>query len=79
VSLNTSSKRALFDNLEHNEVLANDLDAKIISVKKDGWRGNFIKEREVELCVKEVLRGHGIYEDVKINNVFELIKNQRDY
>jgi len=37
-TVNTNAKRALFDNLSRNETLANEMDNKIRSTKKDGWR-----------------------------------------
>ncbi len=51
-ALNTRAKRALYDNLGKNEQLAITLDAKIQHTKKDGWRGNRIKEREVRYSMR---------------------------
>ena len=77
-SLNTSAKRALYDNLGRNETLANELDNKIMTSKKDSWRDNKIKMREVEYAIKEVLDTYQVKEPDAVS-VLELVKNQRDY
>jgi len=73
-SLNSNAKRALYDNLGQNEELTIALDAEIYNIKKDGWRGNIIKEREV----KYAIRKH-IDDDAEVERVFELVKNQSEY
>ena len=73
-SLNSNAKRALFDNLSHDEKLTIDLDYEICHTKKDGWRGNKIKEREV----KYAIRNH-IQDDEEVDRIFELVKNQSEY
>lgn len=72
-SLNTA-KIALYDNLDRNEKLALAIDAAIRQTKKDGWRGNKIKEREVKNAIKQHLDSQ---EDV--NRIFEIVKNQSEY
>jgi type I restriction enzyme, R subunit len=72
--LNTRAKRALYDNLGNDEQLAINLDAAIQRTKKDGWRGNKIKEREVRYVIQEVLQ-----EETLTNQIFELVKNQNEY
>src|SRR5260370_4784910 len=54
-TLNTRAKRALYDNLGKNEELALAVDAAIRRTKKDGWRGNKIKERELQIAIRTVL------------------------
>jgi len=72
--LNTRARRALYDNLGKNEQLALALDDAIKLKKKDGWRGNKIKEREVRYAILEVLQ------DVTLTNeILELVKNQDEY
>ncbi len=78
-SLNTPAKRSLFDNLGKNEALANDLDKKILTTKKDGWRDHKMKLREVRLGIMIVLKQHGITEESEIHRIFDLVKNQREY
>ncbi len=79
-SMNTNAKRALYDNLGKNEELAKELDHKILTTKKDDWRGNKIKTREVQYAIKEVLETHPV-DDVKarVYNILNLVKNQKDY
>ncbi len=72
--MSTGAKRALYDNLEKNEVLTLALDAEVRKVKQDGWRGNRLRERELKLAVKKVLPS-----DFNLDAVFDLIKNQREY
>jgi type I restriction enzyme, R subunit len=72
--LNTSAKRALYDNLDCDEELALELDQAIRNTKKDDWRGSRIKEREV----KYVIRNHLTDED-EVQRIFELVKNQGEY
>lgn len=72
-SINTEAKQALFDNLEQDEDLALALDLEICNSKKDSWRGNRIKEREVIAAIRK----HVNEEDVE--RIFELVKNQKDY
>lgn len=78
VSLNTNAKRALYDNLDKNEELAIELDHKIMTTKKDVWRDNKIKIREVEYAIKEVLDTYQIKEP-GVAYIIELVKNQKDY
>lgn len=74
-SLDTSAKRALYDNLDHNEALAIRIDTAVRYTKKSDWRGNRFKKREVFNAIREEL---GAYE-VKAEDIFELVKNQREY
>jgi type I restriction enzyme R subunit len=74
-SLDTAAKRALYDNLDHNEALAVKIDTAVRYTKKDDWRGNRFKEREVKNAIREEL---GSYE-VRADEIFELVKNQREY
>lgn len=78
-ALSDAAKRALYDNLDKNEQVALELDSAIHATKKDNWRGNKIKEKEVELIVRKVLSGHNITDESRIKQLFEIIKNQRDY
>jgi type I restriction enzyme R subunit len=73
-SLNSNAKRALYDNLSKDEKLTIALDAEIYHIKKDGWRGNIIKEREV----KYAIRKH-VDDDTEVDRIFELVKNQSEY
>jgi type I restriction enzyme R subunit len=72
-SIDTAGKRALYDNLGKNAALAIVLDKEICSTKKDSWRGNKIKEREVLAAIRK----HVAEQEVEV--IFEIVKNQKDY
>jgi type I restriction enzyme, R subunit len=78
-TIDSDTKRTLYDNIGKNEDLAKDLDYKILTTKKDGWRDNRIKLREVRLAIEETLKIYGITEETEIVRIFDLVKNQRDY
>jgi type I restriction enzyme, R subunit len=78
-TVNTNAKRALFDNLSRNETLANEMDNKIRSTKKDGWRDHPQKLKAVRNAISEVLKGYNIIDDNEIHRIFDLVKNQREY
>lgn len=73
-TLNTRAKRALYDNLNKDEKLALALDNEIIYTKKDGWKGNKIKEREVRNAIKKHLK-----EDAETDRIFGIVKSQSEY
>lgn len=73
-SLNTGAKRALYDNLKSDEQMALSVDAAIQATRKDGWRGNRIKERELRNAVKAVL-----HDEQLTSQIMELIRNQAEY
>jgi type I restriction enzyme R subunit len=73
VSLDTSSKRALYDNLGQDEKTAVNLDEEIRATRPDNWRGNLIKERAVRQAVAKYVT------EEDVDRVFELVKNQREY
>jgi len=73
-TLDTRAKRALYDNLDQNEELATVLDYEVIYNKKDDWRGNRIKEKEVLYAIKKHIK-----DEEKLKKIFELVKNQPDY
>jgi len=77
-SLTTNAKRALYDNLGKNEDLANELDEKIMTTKKDAWRDNKIKTKAVKYAIKEVLNEFYVKEP-DAEYIFDIVKNQRDY
>lgn len=77
--INSPAKRALFDNLGRNEQLANELDHKIVTTKKDGWRDNIQKSKAVKNAISEILKNHSIDDDKEVHRIFDLVKNQREY
>ncbi len=73
-AMDTRAKRALYDNLDQNEKLAVVLDYEVIYTKKDDWRGNRIKEKEVLYAIKKHIKDEG-----KLKKVFEIVKSQPEY
>ncbi|GAB4528073.1 MAG: HsdR family type I site-specific deoxyribonuclease [Anaerolineae bacterium] len=73
-SLNTRAKQALFDNLGQDEELALAIDAEIRHTKKDNWRGNQQKEREVKGAIYRHLK-----DDELTAHIFEIVKKQSEY
>ena len=55
-SLDTSAKRALYDNLGKKETLALELDQAIRAGRQDDWRSNPLKIRKVKLAIKAALK-----------------------
>ena len=77
--INTNAKRALFDNLEQDENLVAELDEAIQYTKKDAWRDNKIKTKEVRLKIEEVLNINGIVTPDEVERIMEIVKNQKEY
>lgn len=71
-SLDTAGKRALYDALDGDEQTALAVHEAILSVRKDGWRGNRVKEREVRAAI----RATGIAED-RASYLFDLVKQDQ--
>ncbi len=74
--LNTSAKRALFDNLDGDQELAIQIDEVVRTTKKAKWIGNKRKEKEVENVVRETL---GPKLKDRLDEIMELLRNQREY
>ena len=73
-AINSAAKRALFDNLGEDESLALTIDAAIRATKKDEWRGNRVKEKEVRNAIK----AH-ITDPALVAVIFDLVRNQHEY
>jgi type I restriction enzyme R subunit len=73
-SLNSNAKRALFDNLEGNEILALALDNVIKTNKLDGWRDGGIKEKKLKLAINEIIKDDDI-----TALIMEIVKAQNEY
>jgi type I restriction enzyme R subunit len=73
-SLNSPARRALYDNLGKDEKLALAVDSEIRMTKKDDWRGNQFKEKEV----RNAIRTH-ITDEALASLIFELVMNQHEY
>lgn len=49
-------------------------DTAILSTRKDGWRGNLFKEREIQRVIREKEVGYA----AKVDQIFAFVKNLRD-
>ena len=54
-NISTAAKRAIYNNLEHDEALALAVDAAVQGSRMDGWRDNTMKTKRVRLAIKAVL------------------------
>ena len=78
-NINSGPKQALYDNLDENESLTIAMDAHIRYTKDDNWRGTQIKRKKVEIAIRKVLNDYGITDEEKVNLIFDIISNQREY
>jgi type I restriction enzyme R subunit len=74
-SLDSSAKRALYDNLGKDEALALDVDKAIYQSRQHDWRSNTHKVRRVMLAIRSVLND----DDAQTEQILELAKNQPEY
>jgi type I restriction enzyme R subunit len=72
--ITSPAQRALYDNLGNDADLALRLDQAIRGAKRDGWRGNTLKEKEVRLAI-----GRVVADSTEADKAFELAMAQRDY
>ena len=73
--INTAAKEALFYNLGQDEDLAIKVHETVINTKRDGFRGDRLKERELEIAIRRDLGGT----DYDAKQILELVKNQNEY
>lgn len=73
-AMNTAAKRALYDNLGENEALATAIDIEIRKTKKDDWRSNKVKGKEV----RNAIRAH-LSDPAQVELIFDLVRNQHEY
>jgi len=74
-SLDSAAKRALFDNLAKDELLAVKIDRAVRGSMQDGWRNNVMKSRRVRRAIADAL-GEG---EERIERILDLVKSQNDY
>ena len=72
-NINTSGKRALYDNLDKDENLVEDLHKSLIEGIPDGWKSSRIKERVVRNILLKYLK------EEKIDEILEILRNQGEY
>lgn len=74
-SLDTPGKRALFNNLDNDDVLALKIDAEVRRVRPDGWRANKAKENVIKAALYALLGG-----DVEeVERIFAIVSAQPEY
>jgi type I restriction enzyme R subunit len=92
-TLVTIAQRALYNNLAKNEALAMQIDSAVKNVKRDGWRGNLPKEREIKAEIFKQLASYSVDTGIDIANelpepygmenkveaIFKLIIEQPEY
>lgn len=94
-SVDSSAKRALFDNLGKNESLALKVDAAVRANVQDDWRSNGFKTRQVRNAIREILEATGGNEPkgtysgepeateepvpLDADAILELVKRQHEY
>jgi type I restriction enzyme, R subunit len=59
-SLDTSAKRAFYDNFGRNEKLALAIDSAILACRQDDWRGNIFKVRRVKNAIKAAIESFNL-------------------
>jgi len=93
--LKTPAQRALYNNLGKDENLAMQVDKAVKSVKRDGWRGNLAKEREIKAEIYKILTNYqesieknlsrehlaeyGNKTETEVEHVFKIIREQKEY
>ena len=77
--INSKPRMTLYNNLENNEELAIKLDETITRSKPDGWKGDRIKERMVEIAIDETLKQENIHDDELVKKILKLAIEQKEY
>jgi len=73
-SLDTVARRALYDNLRHDEAVAIRLDEAVRATKQDEWRGNRVKEQHIRRAIFQIVQ---VTDEVE--RIFKLVKAQPEY
>jgi type I restriction enzyme R subunit len=72
--LDTSGKRALWNNLHHDEDLALKIDVAIREVRPDGWRGVSPREQTIKRALYDILQNVD-----EVERIFLIVKAQGEY
>ena len=72
--INTSGKRALYDNLEQDDDLVSKIDKALEISITDNWIGNKIKEKKVRKAISVI-----IDDEEQIDKIMNIIKEQDEY
>jgi type I restriction enzyme R subunit len=74
-ALNTSGKRALYNNIGKNEGLALAIDETVLRVRPNSWRGNQARENVIKAQLLPLLNG----DKSEVERIFLIIKAQAEY
>ncbi|MCA2980435.1 MAG: type I restriction endonuclease subunit R [Myxococcaceae bacterium] len=74
-TLDTTGRRALYDNLGRKEALALAVDAGVRGSLQDGWRTNTFKVKKVRNAIKTALDG----DEATTDRILELVKRNDEY
>ena len=91
--IKTNAQKALYNNLGKDEKLAILVDEAIKNSKRDGFRGNLAKEREIKFAIYNTLKGYSLDENTlnlgeppvpygieqTVERIFKIIIEQKDY
>jgi len=93
--LKEPAQRALYNNLGKDENLAMQVDKAVKKVKRDGWRGNLAKEREIKAEIYKILSNHQKNNENNlvgepsveyrnktkndVERIFKIIREQKEY
>jgi type I restriction enzyme, R subunit len=78
-AIDSAARRALFDNTKENEDAALVIDTAIRETRKDSWRGNRVKEREVRNAIRAAIDSLDPPQELDVDALLELAKNQDEY
>jgi type I restriction enzyme R subunit len=72
--LDSPAKRALYDNLDQNEILALALDSVILDNAQDGWKSGGIKQKKLKIAINKLLQ-----DEAKSEQLLKIIEAQNEY
>jgi type I restriction enzyme R subunit len=72
--IKTPAQKALYNNLNKNELLAIAIHKKVMEIKPDGWKGNDTKELTVKAGLYEILK-----DEDEVERIFNIVKQQVEY
>jgi type I restriction enzyme R subunit len=73
-TLDTPAKRALYDNLDEDETLAQEVNRGVCENMQDDWQNNPFKTKKVRFAIRDVLKDEGC-----TTAILELVKKQPEY
>ncbi|MGG8495256.1 type I restriction endonuclease subunit R [Tenacibaculum sp. TC6] len=91
--LKTPAQRALYNNVGNDEKLAIIIDSAVKTIKRDDWRGNLPKEREIKAEIHRQLISYELDTGInvaneppepnglenKVEHIFNIVREQKEY